>query len=189
MRPWAITARGSTSWVLILTRNRACCGIMCIMPRYEEQPCLSCGKLRRVQVRAKVPISSRCHPCGAKHRAETRIETWRSRENHPRWRGGIHNESNGYRSIVVPLDSPYLPMADSRGRVYEHRLVVAQRLGRCLERNEEVHHVNGDKHDNADANLELLSKREHAARYHAEVLELRAEVSRLRKELRQARAS
>jgi hypothetical protein len=53
----------------------------------------------------------------------------------------------------------------------------------------DVHHINGDKRDNRSANLELLSKPEHSARYHAEVLELRAEVSRLREELRKTRSS
>lgn len=98
-------------------------------------------------------------------------------------------ETTGYRSIVVPLDSPFLPMADDRGRVYEHRLVVAESLGRCLTADEEVHHVNADKHDNRLSNLRLFSKGVLSREHHAEVLRLRAEVRRLRAELREAFSS
>lgn len=158
------------------------------MPRYEQTPCLDCGKVRDVQIRGGRPISLRCHPCGARHRVEAKPGSWASRERHPRWRGGIHSESNGYRSIVVPLDSPYLTMADVRGRVYEHRLLLARDLGRCLGPDEEVHHLNGDKHDNRLSNLRLLSKGDHAREHHAEIGRLREEVRELRRELREARS-
>jgi hypothetical protein len=98
-------------------------------------------------------------------------------------------EPSGYRSVVVPLDSPFLPMADKRGRVYEHRLVDAQSIGRCLASDEEVHHLNADKHDNRLSNLRLVSKREHAMEHYAEIRRLREEVRRLREELRQARST
>jgi len=97
--------------------------------------------------------------------------------------------SNGYRSIMVPSDSPYLPMADSRGRVYEHRFIVATSIGRCLATGEEVHHINGDKHDNRLFNLCIVSKRGHGREHREEVSRLRDEVSRLRAKLREADAS
>jgi hypothetical protein len=43
----------------------------------------------------------------------------------------------------------------------EHRVVVARMLGRPLGTNEHVHHINGDRADNRDANLMVMSNAEH----------------------------
>lgn len=48
------------------------------------------------------------------------------------------------------------PRASSNsGYVFEHILVMEQRLGRFLLPGETVHHINGVKDDNSDTNLEL----------------------------------
>jgi hypothetical protein len=57
----------------------------------------------------------------------------------------------GYRRIY----SPGHPMANSKRYVYEHRLVMAEILGRPLLPKETVHHRNGDTLDNRPENLEL----------------------------------
>lgn len=41
------------------------------------------------------------------------------------------------------------------GTVLEHRLVMAKKIGRPLEDGEVVHHIDGDKQNNAPDNLEL----------------------------------
>lgn len=45
--------------------------------------------------------------------------------------------------------------AGPNGYVLEHRMVMSDLLGRPLARNENVHHINGNRADNRVENLEL----------------------------------
>lgn len=80
----------------------------------------------------------------------------KSGENHPNWKGGRYPNPDGYILMQLEPDSAYYPMANDRGYILEHRLVVARHLGRCLLDSEIVHHINGNKADNRIGNLELL---------------------------------
>jgi predicted Zn-ribbon and HTH transcriptional regulator len=66
---------------------------------------------------------------------------------------------DGYKLLLRPEN----PMADCKGYVREHRLVMAEHLGRPLTRTEVVHHINGKRSDNRIENLELLSRSQHAS--------------------------
>ncbi len=82
-------------------------------------------------------------------------------EEHPRWNGGkIGSHQGGYIRMLKPNH----PNTDTCGYIFEHRFVMEKHIGRYLENQEDVHHINGDTSDNNLENLELLSHGEHCSR-------------------------
>lgn len=81
------------------------------------------------------------------------------------WKGGRVMTYDGYIRVRIPDH----PNCDSAGYVLEHRYVMSLHLGRPLEPQEVVHHINGDKTDNRIENLELMEtnsahRKEHGKR-------------------------
>ena len=69
-------------------------------------------------------------------------------------KGGI-TPIHGYRAVLVYPEHPLAAMRNHAGYVLEHRLVMAESLGRPLTKTETVHHINGDKMDNRIENLQI----------------------------------
>lgn len=72
------------------------------------------------------------------------------------------NKKNGttngkYRYIWKPLH----PHASNSGYVEEHRLVIENILGRILDKDEVVHHIDNDGFNNSPGNLLLMTKKTH----------------------------
>lgn len=78
---------------------------------------------------------------------------------------GKSHEWHKHKSInwagYVEVYKPSHPNATKRGYVKEHRLIMEQKLGRYLNKFEDVHHLDGDKQNNQIDNLELIGHREH----------------------------
>lgn len=123
--------------------------------------CVDCGLGRWVALRRGKPGSSRCYACSRNYPG--RIKAIRRGADHWNWKGGRSITAKGYIERWLDPQSAFHPMADKDGYVYEHRLVVAEHLGRCLTAEEEVHHRDGNKHNNELSNLQLLSKSDHSA--------------------------
>lgn len=70
--------------------------------------------------------------------------------------------------VRVYDDHPFACMRGPNGYCYEHRLVMAEMIGRPLDPVEVVHHVNHDPSDNRPENLMLFPNNGEHLRYHAE---------------------
>jgi len=81
--------------------------------------------------------------------------------NGPNWKGGITHNSEGYRLIKRENH----PFKNCMGYVFEHRLVMEEKIGRYLTKHEIVHHINGIKNDNRIENLELMNRAQHISEH------------------------
>ncbi len=132
--------------------------------------CIDCGKERWVQWVKGQPNKLRCLNCALKNYHPIG-------ELNPAWKGGRKMIVGGYIQEWISPNDFFRPMADCRGYVMEHRLVMARNLGRCLQPWEKVHHKGirytdiKNKSDNLEDNLELTTlgshTREHSKGYRA----------------------
>jgi transposase len=109
-------------------------------------------------------------------------------ENASNWRGGRRKIRGGYIYIYAPEH----PNATNNGCVMEHRLVMEEILGRYLESDEIVHHVDGNKSNNDLGNLVVMRRGEHVTKHfealdelimaERRIAELEAEIAELRGE-------
>lgn len=135
--------------------------------------CPDCGKERWVPFPQQ---GKKCQHCACPARG-------RSMEKHPMWRGGTTTAAGKYKLVKLAHTDPYYPMANKRGYAFEHRLIMARHLGRCLKSWEVVHHKNHNPQDNMLENLYLMSLDDHTA---LTILERR--VKALEEEVKQLKA-
>jgi hypothetical protein len=122
------------------------------------------GKTRSEETKRKISENHKAKGIQPSREATAKSNENRGkREQNPSWRGGI-SMVNGYRCVYQPDHPSALP----NGYIYEHRAVMEQLLGRFLEPEEVVHHVDGDKLNNSPENLELLPSQSVHARLHQE---------------------
>jgi HNH endonuclease len=78
-------------------------------------------------------------------------------EKNVMWKGGKEKNKAGY----ILVRCPHHPCASKKGLVMEHRLIMEASIGRYLQFDEVVHHINFIKDDNRIENLQLMKSGEH----------------------------
>ena len=94
--------------------------------------------------------------CSNKCHGKWMVEN-RRRENGANWQGGIYNPYGKY-IFLYQEDGSYKQ---------EHRIVVENEIGRLLNSDEIIHHIDGDGTNNDISNLEIMNRSSHA-KLHAE---------------------
>ena len=115
--------------------------------------CRLCGRERWVRLKKGNPAHNRCSSLECR---KTFLKG-----THRTNRIGKHIDPKGYIKIWVDEGDFFAPMRGKVGYVAEHRLVMARSLGRNLHTWEQVHHKDGEKHNNKIENLEILDKTNH----------------------------
>lgn len=138
--------------------------------KYIWTACPDCERVRWVSIQSLKKSSGFCQKC------------CRKGNKHFAWKGGRW-EQGQYIKVRLYPDDFFYPMVDKKGYVFEHRLVMAKHLGRCLHIWEIVHHKNGvPKDDNRIGGLQLVSDDRHK-----QITILEGKIKRLEIENRQLR--
>lgn len=89
---------------------------------------------------------------------EIKIKERMSGDKNPAWKGGVTykaSKGNYIGGKYVKCPPEFLPMARKDRYIYEHRLVMAKRIGRLMTRQEVVHHIDHNPLNNDISNLQL----------------------------------
>jgi hypothetical protein len=137
--------------------------------RKPNTTCDVCGKAiyRRPNLLKKNTTKSCSHTCSISIYQKNLIEKSNAKnhlkalplEKNPAWKGGvtIFKKKGNYKNVrYVRCPKEYLGMSRKDGYVMEHRLVMAQQVGRLLERVECVHHIDHNPTNNEINNLLLF---------------------------------
>lgn len=120
-----------------------------------KKSCVICHRLFEI-VASQNPLRKTCgHPCLRLYYQSIK-------------RGPQHGNFKRYRFLTKPgyyrVYVPDHPHADCYGHVAEHRLIMEKHLGRFLDPQEVIHHLNHKKGDNRLSNLLLMKNdAEHTA--------------------------
>lgn len=121
----------------------------------DKRPCPQCGKLKQRK-------SNLCIDCFSESKQYPKSKV-------------KHLSKNGYFYVYFKKH----PFSDKSGRVFEHRIIMEQKISRYLYPFENVHHKNGIKTDNRIENLELWVKSQPTGARVEDVVKWAKEILRL----------
>jgi len=94
---------------------------------------------------------------------------FQEKEENPNWNNGITYDEHGYISIYKPDH----PRASYNGYVKKHVLVMEEKLGRYLTKEEVVHHIDENIINNSPENLMLFPNNSEHIRLHWQLRKLK----------------
>ncbi len=85
-----------------------------------------------------------------------------SERNSCNWNGlNGYGHTKAHNRGYILAYAPKHPHAHKDGYIMLHTVIMERHIGRYLEKNEVVHHINHDRKDNRLENLQLMDKHEH----------------------------
>lgn len=123
---------------------------------YAECKC-DCGNFSKPKLDSV--ISGRVVSCGCAQRESASIRG----DRHWNYKNGKSKGKNGY----VVLNGAG---RERDGRQYEHRKVMEEKIGRKLNKEEVVHHIDGNRTNNSPDNLMLFANDSEHHKYHREAV-------------------
>ena len=78
----------------------------------------------------------------------------------------IRGENNSRYKAGSLTDGGYVRINVNRKQKYEHQHIMEQHLGRKLEKNEIIHHIDGNGFNNDIENLQIMTRNEHTSLHH-----------------------
>jgi len=138
--------------------------------KYIWNKCPNCGYEKWRQL-GSIDKYFKCRRC---------MHKGKIKEKNGAWKGGVKHLGTGYIMVRLYPDDPYYSMCNESGYVFEHRLVMAQHLGRCLHDWEEVHHRDSIKTHNTPDNLFVTDASNHNKLVEQVLISQEAEIKQLK---------
>lgn len=118
--------------------------------------CEGCGKSHFASIGVKGKPRRFCSPaCYQAHHVGKKNARWTGRFYQPPQSPYVHVK------LTRPESRRHTCTAKHRGLLPRHKFVAETVLGRCLKRDEVVHHINGDQQDDRSSNLLVCSTAYH----------------------------
>lgn len=136
--------------------NCAVCKIKRKEPHKEKCNCMACRMIRGETKEENNPFYNKKHTKEVKNF----LSIINSGEKHPKFKGTKRH--GGYVYIFYPNH----PNSDREGYVKRANLIMEEKIGRYLTKEEIVHHINGIRDDDRIENLMLFKNNNEHIGYH-----------------------